>query len=203
MHDLLWSLQAHTKRHAFWWAEADPAKRFRLHSYGHPHAVLNQWQLCHWQCRNQGSHQSHQSRVPGPGSCLPCCFCNQPCTPGQCFQTCQSCRATQSRTLCCDAECWPLTPCCSPVTLAKPFAPFRDIKPENILIIDECLKLADFGSCRGIYSKQPYTEYISTRWYRAPECLLTDGYYTQKMDMWGVGCVFFEVSVQRMQQDSG
>ena len=73
---------------------------------------------------------------------------------------------------------------------------YRDIKPENILIIDECLKLADFGSCRGIYSKQPYTEYISTRWYRAPECLLTDGYYTHKMDMWGVGCVFFEVPLQ-------
>uniref|UniRef100_A0A7S1KT74 Protein kinase domain-containing protein n=1 Tax=Percolomonas cosmopolitus TaxID=63605 RepID=A0A7S1KT74_9EUKA len=69
----------------------------------------------------------------------------------------------------------------------------RDIKPENLLIMDECLKLADFGSCRGIYSKQPYTEYISTRWYRAPECLLTDGYYNHKMDIWGVGCVFFEV----------
>ena len=69
----------------------------------------------------------------------------------------------------------------------------RDIKPENILIMDDCLKLADFGSCRGIYSKQPYTEYISTRWYRAPECLLTDGYYNYKMDMWGVGCVFFEI----------
>ena len=54
------------------------------------------------------------------------------------------------------------------------------------------LKLADFGSCRGIYSKQPYTEYISTRWYRAPECLLTDGYYGYKMDLWGVGCVMFE-----------
>jgi serine/threonine protein kinase len=56
----------------------------------------------------------------------------------------------------------------------------RDIKPENILIentseMGRGLKLADFGSCRGIYSKQPYTEYISTRWYRAPECLLTDG----------------------------
>jgi len=69
----------------------------------------------------------------------------------------------------------------------------RDIKPENILITDDELKLADFGSCRGIYSKQPYTEYISTRWYRAPECLLTDGFYNYKMDLWGVGCVFFEV----------
>eukprot|EP00899_Mesostigma_viride_P026692 jgi/Mesvir1/7207/Mv19029-RA.1 len=69
----------------------------------------------------------------------------------------------------------------------------RDIKPENVLLIDDSLKLADFGSCRGIYSKQPYTEYISTRWYRAPECLLTDGYYNYKMDMWGVGCVFFEI----------
>lgn len=69
----------------------------------------------------------------------------------------------------------------------------RDIKPENILILNDALKLADFGSCRGIYSKQPFTEYISTRWYRAPECLLTDGYYNYKMDLWGVGCVFFEV----------
>lgn len=69
----------------------------------------------------------------------------------------------------------------------------RDVKPENILIRDDVLKLADFGSCRSVYSKQPYTEYISTRWYRAPECLLTDGYYTYRMDLWSVGCVFFEV----------
>lgn len=70
----------------------------------------------------------------------------------------------------------------------------RDIKPENILVAnDDTIKVADFGSCRGIYSKLPFTEYISTRWYRAPECLLTDGYYNYKMDMWGVGCVFFEV----------
>ena len=37
------------------------------------------------------------------------------------------------------------------------------------------------------------TEYISTRWYRAPECLLTDGYYSYKMDIWGVGCVMYEI----------
>ncbi|XP_036398345.1 MAPK/MAK/MRK overlapping kinase-like isoform X1 [Megalops cyprinoides] len=69
----------------------------------------------------------------------------------------------------------------------------RDVKPENILIRQDVLKLADFGSCRSVYSKPPHTEYISTRWYRAPECLLTDGYYSHKMDMWSAGCVFFEI----------
>ncbi|KAJ8308483.1 hypothetical protein KUTeg_013357 [Tegillarca granosa] len=66
----------------------------------------------------------------------------------------------------------------------------RDVKPENILIKEDLLKLADFGSCRSVYSKQPYTEYISTRWYRAPECLLTDGYYNYKMDMWSSSSSF-------------
>ncbi|XP_013928618.1 PREDICTED: MAPK/MAK/MRK overlapping kinase isoform X3 [Thamnophis sirtalis] len=70
----------------------------------------------------------------------------------------------------------------------------RDVKPENILIKQDLLKLGDFGSCRSIHSKQPYTEYISTRWYRAPECLLTDGYYTYKMDIWSAGCVFYEIA---------
>ncbi|XP_055497107.1 MAPK/MAK/MRK overlapping kinase-like isoform X10 [Leucoraja erinacea] len=69
----------------------------------------------------------------------------------------------------------------------------RDVKPENILI-KNLLKLADFGSCRSIFSKQPYTEYISTRWYRAPECLLTDGFYGFKMDIWSTGCVFYEIT---------
>ncbi|EAR83896.4 cyclin-dependent kinase-like Serine/Threonine kinase family protein (macronuclear) [Tetrahymena thermophila SB210] len=69
----------------------------------------------------------------------------------------------------------------------------RDIKPENILLLGEHIKLADFGSCKRINSEHPYTEYISTRWYRAPECLLTDGYYDYKMDLWGVGCVMFEI----------
>ena len=69
----------------------------------------------------------------------------------------------------------------------------RDIKPENILLRNDQIKLADFGSCKGIFSKPPFTEYISTRWYRSPECLLTDGYYNYKMDIWGLGCVFFEL----------
>ncbi|TSW08328.1 MAPK/MAK/MRK overlapping kinase [Bagarius yarrelli] len=69
----------------------------------------------------------------------------------------------------------------------------RDVKPENILIKHDVLKLADFGSSRSVYCKPPHTEYISTRWYRAPECLLTDGYYSLKMDMWSAGCVFFEI----------
>lgn len=69
----------------------------------------------------------------------------------------------------------------------------RDIKPENILFKNDSVKLADFGSCRSVHSKQPFTEYISTRWYRAPECLLTDGWYTYKMDLWSVGCVFAEI----------
>ncbi|KFR12561.1 MAPK/MAK/MRK overlapping kinase, partial [Opisthocomus hoazin] len=70
----------------------------------------------------------------------------------------------------------------------------RDVKPENILIKQNTLKLGDFGSCRSIYSKQPHTEYISTRWYQAPECLLTNGYYSYRIDMWSAGCVFYEIA---------
>lgn len=75
----------------------------------------------------------------------------------------------------------------------------RDIKPENVLVEKrtQTIKLADFGSCRGIHSSPPYTEYISTRWYRSPECLLSNGRYGPPMDMWGVGCVMFEMSTLR------
>ncbi|KAI9004634.1 kinase-like domain-containing protein, partial [Gaertneriomyces semiglobifer] len=76
----------------------------------------------------------------------------------------------------------------------------RDIKPENILLTPfippalPVLKLSDFGSCRGIHSKPPYTSYIATRWYRPPECLLGNGTYGAPMDIWGVGCVIFEMT---------
>ena len=67
--------------------------------------------------------------------------------------------------------------------------------PSNIFfpLQDQRVKLGDFGSCRSVISKQPYTEYISTRWYRAPECVLTDGYYNYKMDIWSIGCVMYEI----------
>lgn len=73
----------------------------------------------------------------------------------------------------------------------------RDIKPENILVKGNTVKLADLGSCKGRHSPAPYTDYISTRWYRAPECLMTDGYYNEKMDIWGFGCVLFELITKK------
>lgn len=70
------------------------------------------------------------------------------------------------------------------------------IQPENILIdkTGKYVKLADFGSCRSVHSKPPFTEYIATRWYRSPECLLTEGHYGAPMDVWGAGCVLFEIT---------
>ena len=71
----------------------------------------------------------------------------------------------------------------------------RDLKPSNLLLNKDCtLKICDFGLARGYEeTTTTLTEYVVTRWYRAPECLLTDGYYTYKMDIWGVGCVMYEV----------
>lgn len=50
----------------------------------------------------------------------------------------------------------------------------RDLKPENLLYQEatDTIKLADFGLAREIRSKPPYTDYVSTRWYRAPELIL-------------------------------
>ncbi|EAT41518.1 AAEL006841-PA [Aedes aegypti] len=76
----------------------------------------------------------------------------------------------------------------------------RDIKPENILIKiphklkeSELVQLADFGSICSVHQHPPYSAYISTRWYRSPECLLTSGYYGPKMDIWAIGCCFYEM----------
>lgn len=96
----------------------------------------------------------------------------------------------------------------------------RDMKPENLLVtttgladysptsplIDQpahlappekdvmvIVKLADFGLAREISSRPPYTEYVSTRWYRAPEVLLRSTDYNTPVDMWALGTILAEL----------
>ena len=69
----------------------------------------------------------------------------------------------------------------------------RDIKPENIMWKGEVLKIADFGLAREIRSRPPYTEYISTRWYRAPEIVLRHEFYNSPVDIWAVGAIMAEL----------
>ncbi|KAF4223406.1 hypothetical protein CNMCM6457_000353 [Aspergillus fumigatiaffinis] len=93
----------------------------------------------------------------------------------------------------------------------------RDIKPENILVSTSApndsafsrysnlvtppstpptytVKIADFGLARETHSKSPYTTYVSTRWYRAPEVLLRAGEYSAPVDMWAVGAMAVEIA---------
>lgn len=88
----------------------------------------------------------------------------------------------------------------------------RDIKPENILVTPSSMyfdkqylktgdykdnyviKLADFGLARNIFNCNSYTPYVSTRWYRSPEILLRNGFYSTPLDMWAFGCVAFELT---------
>ena len=63
----------------------------------------------------------------------------------------------------------------------------RDMKPENLLCMGpELVKIADFGLAREIRSRPPYTDYVSTRWYRAPEVLLRSTMYSAPIDIWAV-----------------
>ncbi|KAL3275408.1 hypothetical protein HHI36_020172 [Cryptolaemus montrouzieri] len=74
----------------------------------------------------------------------------------------------------------------------------RDLKPENILCSGpELLKIADFGLVREIRSRPPYTDYVSTRWYRAPEVLLHSTTYSSPIDLWAVGCIAAEICTYR------
>jgi meiosis induction protein kinase IME2/SME1 len=95
----------------------------------------------------------------------------------------------------------------------------RDIKPENILVSTSghqdsansfrrysalvtppstppqyTVKIADFGLARETHSKLPYTTYVSTRWYRAPEVLLRAGEYSAPVDIWAVGAMAVEIA---------
>ena len=69
----------------------------------------------------------------------------------------------------------------------------RDMKPENLLINEKIVKIADFGLAREIRSIPPYTEYVSTRYYRAPECILKSNNYNSPVDIWAVGCIMAEM----------
>uniref|UniRef100_A0A6Q2WX38 Mitogen-activated protein kinase 15 n=1 Tax=Esox lucius TaxID=8010 RepID=A0A6Q2WX38_ESOLU len=76
----------------------------------------------------------------------------------------------------------------------------RDQKPSNILLDTDCfVKLCDFGLARSLYQIQEdsgnpaLTEYVATRWYRAPEILLGSSRYTKGVDMWSIGCILGEM----------
>ncbi|CBZ29725.1 putative kinase [Leishmania mexicana MHOM/GT/2001/U1103] len=71
----------------------------------------------------------------------------------------------------------------------------RDVKPENVLIDESgLLKLCDFGFARQTSAKGKYTDYVATRWYRAPELLVGDVAYGKPVDVWALGCMFAELS---------
>ncbi|KAH9625399.1 hypothetical protein KSS87_008189 [Heliosperma pusillum] len=71
----------------------------------------------------------------------------------------------------------------------------RDLKPGNLLINANCeLKICDFGLARTSSGKGQFmTEYVVTRWYRAPELLLCCDKYGTSIDVWSVGCIFAEL----------
>eukprot|EP00043_Microstomoeca_roanoka_P005020 m.53168 g.53168 ORF g.53168 m.53168 type:complete len:548 (-) comp12768_c0_seq1:308-1951(-) len=74
----------------------------------------------------------------------------------------------------------------------------RDLKPENLLCNGtELVKIADLGLAREVRSRPPYTDYVSTRWYRAPEVLLRSTNYNSPIDIWAIGTIMAELYTLR------
>ncbi|TFY81907.1 hypothetical protein EWM64_g2113 [Hericium alpestre] len=75
----------------------------------------------------------------------------------------------------------------------------RDLKPGNLLVNSDCeLKICDFGLSRGFDSRpdenaSQMTEYVATRWYRAPEIMLAFKRYNTAIDVWSIGCILAEL----------
>ncbi|CAH8390678.1 unnamed protein product [Eruca vesicaria subsp. sativa] len=70
----------------------------------------------------------------------------------------------------------------------------RDLKPSNLLVNTDCqLKICDFGLTPDTSESSTMTEYVVTRWYSAPELLLSSSVYTSAIDIWSVGCIFLEL----------
>ena len=71
----------------------------------------------------------------------------------------------------------------------------RDLKPSNLLLNKSCeLKICDLGLARGFEdSTNVLTEYVVTRWYRAPEVILNASEYTSAIDVWSIGCIMAEL----------
>jgi len=78
----------------------------------------------------------------------------------------------------------------------------RDLKPSNLLVNKNCdLKICDFGLARGFQTEEEeqnnLTDYVVTRWYRAPEVVLMASEYSRKIDVWSVGCILAEMIHRR------
>lgn len=72
----------------------------------------------------------------------------------------------------------------------------RDLKPSNLLLNSNCdLKICDFGLARGFNDAgvNDLTEYVVTRWYRAPEVMCSCQDYGTAVDVWAVGCILAEL----------
>lgn len=75
----------------------------------------------------------------------------------------------------------------------------RDLNPNNILVNSDCqLRICDFGLARAAFQRSEdhvfWTDYVQTRWYRAPELILAHStQYSTAIDMWSVGCIFAEM----------
>lgn len=61
------------------------------------------------------------------------------------------------------------------------------------MVTKELCKLADFGLAKEIRARPPFTDYVSTRWYRAPEILLRSTAYNAPVDIFALGCIMIEL----------